>query len=44
MFMNTGEVMIPEDRDFAEVIVHFSGATDFNGAMTDDINDCFHLV
>ena len=44
LFMNTGEIMVPEDKDFCEVIVYFGGDKDFNGAVTDDLDDCLHLV
>ena len=44
MFLEVGEVVVPEYRDFAEVIAHFSGATYFDGAVTDDADDCLHLV
>ena len=44
MFVDVREVMVPEDKHFTEVIAHFVCATDFNGAVTDDTDDCLHLV
>ena len=44
MFADVRKVMVPEDNHFTEVIVHFSDATDFNGAVTDDIDNCLCLV
>ena len=42
--MNAGEVIVSEDRDFCEIIAYFGGDKDFNGALTDYLNDCLCLV